>query len=293
MSKLTHLKEHIHALDDIKNIMKAMKNHALIEINKMTRYISTNEKSRDTIKEVGCDFFSAYPSYLPLPENTTSIICILIGSERGFCGNFNEVIISKLNDFEKSQPETSLSVVVVGRKLAMRMADDARVVRKLDGYETAEDIQVVILDLIRALEDVSFTIKVKPHPVSWRFFFNEGSYASPQTNILQPIKEFFTIEKPTSSFPPLLYLPLENFLFDFIEQYLLATLNFIFFQSFVTENYQRLHHLDNAIERIEKNVARLAQNLNLLRQEEITQEIEVILLSVEAITDEVRHKYKL
>ena len=33
---------------------------------------------------------------------------------------------------------------------------------------------------------------------------------------------------------------------------------------------------------------KLIQNLNLIRQEEITQEIEIIMLSVEAITNEIR-----
>ena len=55
MSKLTRLKEHIHALDDINNIMKAMKNHALFEVSKMTKYISMQDNSVNIIKQVGQD----------------------------------------------------------------------------------------------------------------------------------------------------------------------------------------------------------------------------------------------
>lgn len=290
MSKLAHLKEHIHALEDIHNIMKAMKNHALFEINKMTKYISTHEKSIKTIKDVGSDFFSFYPSYFPVAENTQSIICILIGSERGLCGNFNEAIIQQFNDFEKNQPGINLKLIIVGRKLAMRMVDDNRVIREINGYETTDEISTVILNLIHTLENVSSEMKIKLHPVSWRFFFNENNDDKIQTNILQPFVEFSKVGYCNFSFPPLLYLSVDNFLLEFIEQYLLAILYFIFYRSFFAENYQRLRHLDAAVERLEKDEKQLVQHLNLIRQEEITQEIEVILLSVEVITNEIRNE---
>lgn len=288
MSKLAHLKEHLHALEDINNIMRAMNNHALLQINKMSKYISTHEKSIKTIRDAGNDFFSYYSSYLGVPEKALTIICILIGSERGFCGNFNDSIVQVLNDFEKNQPNVILKLIIVGHKLAMRMSGDNRVIREINGYETAEEIPDVIFNLIHTLEDVSLKMKIKPDPILWRFIYNENDNSKIQTNILQPFVEFPKTDNSKYSFPPVLNLTTEKFLLDFIENYLLSILYFIFYLSFIAENYQRLHHLDNALDRLEQNKIQLAKNLNLIRQEEITQEIEVSMLSVEAITNEIR-----
>lgn len=288
MSKLSHLKEHIHVLEDINSIMKAMNNHALLEINKMTKFISTHEKSITTIREVGSDFFNFYPADLPISRNAKSIICILIGSERGLCGNFNEAVIQHFKDFEKSQANTSLKLVIVGRKLALRMADDDRVIQEMSGHETAEEISVVILNLLHALENTSLAIDVKPEPVSWRFFYNESDDHRINTHTLQPFAEFRSGGNGNYSFPPLLNLSVDDFLLEYIDNYLLAMLYYIFFRSFHAENYQRLHHLDNALERLDNNKKQLVQRLNMSRQEEITEEIEIIMLSVEVIANEMR-----
>jgi F-type H+-transporting ATPase subunit gamma len=51
------------------------------------------------------------------------------------------------------------------------------------------------------------------------------------------------------------------------------------------ENQMRLEHMEKAIQRLEKNEAQLRLNYNRIRQEEIIEEIEVILLSAEALSD--------
>lgn len=61
MTKRTQIKQHIHTMEEIGNIMAAMKNLALIEINKITKYIFTQEKVAQTIHDVGADFLGAYP----------------------------------------------------------------------------------------------------------------------------------------------------------------------------------------------------------------------------------------
>ncbi len=286
MSKLTRLKEHIHALDDINNIMKAMKNHALFEINKMTKYISTQDNSINTIKEVGRDFFKFYPAYFEMLEETAPVICLLIGSERGFCGNFNDIIIQQLRAFEENNPDKELKLIIVGRKLAVSLAGDPRIIREMAGYETAEEIPGVILTLVNTLEAISLELNIKQHPALWRFFFNTSSNDRMETATLQPFVEFAMVDDHHLSFSPILNVSAERFVFEFINHYLLSTLYFVFYRSFITENYQRLHHLDNALGRLENNIKQMTQHLNMVRQEDITQEIEVIMLSVEAIINE-------
>ena len=51
----------------------------------------------------------------------------------------------------------------------------------------------------------------------------------------------------------------------------------------MAENRRRMQHLEGAIRRLEERTSELALKRNALRQEEITEEIEVILLSARAV----------
>jgi F-type H+-transporting ATPase subunit gamma len=54
----------------------------------------------------------------------------------------------------------------------------------------------------------------------------------------------------------------------------------------MAENLRRFQHMDQAIQRLEKDMAELILKRNTLRQEEITEEIEIIMLSAEALRRE-------
>ena len=67
------------------------------------------------------------------------------------------------------------------------------------------------------------------------------------------------------------------------EQYLFAALHELLYTSLMAENERRTKHMDAAVRRLEQTSTELSRRRNLLRQEEITEEIEVIMLSVEAL----------
>ena len=79
--------------------------------------------------------------------------------------------------------------------------------------------------------------------------------------------------------PPRLYLePLDLFR-ELTDHYLFATLNELFYSALLAENERRLQHLDGALRRVERTREDMSLRGNALRQEEITEEIEIILLS--------------
>jgi F-type H+-transporting ATPase subunit gamma len=53
----------------------------------------------------------------------------------------------------------------------------------------------------------------------------------------------------------------------------------MFYTSLMAEHYRRVQHLEGAIDRLEQRAEELGKKRNMLRQEEITEEIEVIMLS--------------
>ena len=57
------------------------------------------------------------------------------------------------------------------------------------------------------------------------------------------------------------------------------------YTSLMIENHQRVMHLDGAVKHLDDESAEMARKANTLRQEEIIEEIEVILLSAASLGD--------
>ncbi|MFZ1909826.1 MAG: F0F1 ATP synthase subunit gamma, partial [Burkholderiales bacterium] len=87
-------------------------------------------------------------------------------------------------------------------------------------------------------------------------------------------------------YPPRLTLPPAQFFAALAEQALLMSLQGAFSLSLIAENRRRLDHMDGALRRLDETTATLARRANVYRQEEITQEIEVIMLSAEALRND-------
>jgi F-type H+-transporting ATPase subunit gamma len=60
-------------------------------------------------------------------------------------------------------------------------------------------------------------------------------------------------------------------------------LNDVLYSSLLAENRQRQTHMDSALQRLDEDSLRLTRARNLRRQEEITEEIEVILLATDLL----------
>ncbi len=68
-----------------------------------------------------------------------------------------------------------------------------------------------------------------------------------------------------------------------MDHYLFAALHEILYASLNAENHQRVAHLEGAVKHLDDESAELARQCNALRQEEIIEEIEVILLSAASL----------
>lgn len=277
MTKRAELKKHVHTLEEISNIMSAMKNLALIEINKISKYIPTQDRVMQTINEVGTDFLSSYPEYFTDIQLVEPSIYLLIGSERGLCGRFNENILQKI-DAIKSETK----FIVIGQKLSAKMQGDVRVIQTIDGCSAAEEIPEVIAKLLEFLTQSNF------HPGRWAMIHNLENHSKTETLLLRPFAEFIQTAASINAFPVMLYQTKEEFLAGFIHQYLFFLFYYILYQSFMAENHQRLNHLETALNQLEKQKMALQHHLNLLRQEEITEEIQIIMLSAAAIIESLK-----
>ena len=84
---------------------------------------------------------------------------------------------------------------------------------------------------------------------------------------------------PRDSIAPLMQLPPVVFFGALLDHYLYSVLHEILYISLMAESLQRVRHLEGAVRHLDEKSGTLLRACNALRQEEIIEEIEVILLS--------------
>lgn len=274
MSRRAELEQRLGRLAEISDIMTAMKTMALIETQKYGRFMTQQQQLVDSIEAAAADFLSFHPGLAGTRQAIRmedDDVMILIGSERGFCGDFNEAIASA----EAAQPGAP-RLIVVGRRLAVKLEQHPRRVHWQAGANVAEEVPAVLDALIEALHRLS------AHSTPWRrlsvLAHDATGAVFPQTLLpLAPVAEC------RFGFPPRLTIDPEHFLSALVEHYLAAKLPALFYGSLMAENRRRLEHMDNALNRMQTRMDEIARRRNAFRQEEITEQIEIILLSTEAM----------
>ncbi|HBV22024.1 MAG TPA: hypothetical protein DEF07_09945 [Nitrosomonas sp.] len=278
MSKRRELKERLTTLGEIKNIMGAMKNLALLEIRKLDVFLSTQQRVVTSLEAASQDFLSFYSD----PQTSTADIqqlWIVIGSERGFCGDFNKTLFQFV---QTRAPQDNILLLVVGNKLHTKFQNDQRVVAYVTGHSVAEEIQVTLIHLTETLNQLRQQLKLEQ---IGRISAIYHDYEKSTVRLRQLLPLAAPEIKSDFAYPPLLNLEPAQFLAQLTDQYLYAALHEVFYTSLMVENHMRLEHMENAIHRLEKNDAQLRLHYNRVRQEEIIEEIEVILLSAEALSN--------
>ncbi|MBY0293445.1 MAG: F0F1 ATP synthase subunit gamma, partial [Alphaproteobacteria bacterium] len=153
MTKRSQLKHYIRSLSEIGDIMTAMKNLSFIEINKLTKFMTNQEQVVRTLEDVGSDFLSFYP-LLPSFSMERAPIYILIGSERGFCGSFNNIIMNQW----LSEVKSEVKIIAIGRRLILKLSDDFQIIKEIEGPSVAEEVPEVISSLSSFLEENSISL---------------------------------------------------------------------------------------------------------------------------------------
>ncbi|MFI3137740.1 MAG: F0F1 ATP synthase subunit gamma [Methylococcaceae bacterium] len=271
MSQSRALQLHITQMEEIRSILNSMKNLALIEIHKLGRFQTMQGQAVATIEQVALDFLSFYPS-LPLPDTNVTALAILVGAERGFCGDFNDSLLKAM------QPQTYAGMIAIGSRLHNRLADSpVHVVATMPGANVAEEVPAVLGHLIEIINNQqqsqrALTLTVIHHDAVQNHIVTQ--------QIMPPFVQAKPVQVQTGN-APLLNVEPALFFSDLISHYLFAALHEIFYISLMAENHRRLQHLEAAVKHLDDDVVTLRRKSQVYRQEEITEEIEVILLNTE------------
>jgi len=280
MGRRRDIDARLESLDDIGKIMRSMRNLSYMETRKLARFIDSQRRVVAGIDTAARDFLVHYPDLLEAIPGAGALY-VLIGAERGFCGSFNEEVLRFLKQERAGTEGERPLLVAVGTKLAATLERDPRLAESIPGASAAEEVPAVLNRLVQTLnrltaERGALNVTV----LNW----DAGTDQVVSVSVLPPFQVSRGPTRRGGPFPPRLNLPPERFLALLIEHFLFAALHELLYSSLMAEHQQRVRHLEGALGRVDDRVQELTLRRNTLRQEEITEEIELILLN-QPVTD--------
>ena len=268
MSRRRNVKARMTMLNDLRDVLDSMRTLALVEISKLSRTEPQRRRLQTDLGAIATATSGYYPAFASAPPRR---LFLLVGSERGFCAGFNDDVIMRWARIRASDPDAR--AIVVGSVLSEKLDASNLILVRLEGAVIAEDIDDT---LVAVLREISSAQEAASSPIALSSVAN-GRDGVEVTGILP-----FAPQRAPSERMPELNLPPEAFVRAFLDQYADAALHGVFATSLLSENRARLAHMTTAIDRLDDNMAALRRQAHRLRQEEITQEVEAILLSTQA-----------
>lgn len=279
MSRYRKVESHLKQLQELQAIITSMKTLSQLELRKLAGVTERQGAMVEMLERISGDFLKFFPQ----PElGDDNELWLVIGSERGFCGPFNELLVNQLVCEWPECINEPQRVLAVGHKLCWRLDERLPGYSGLPGASASEEIPTILTQVVSATREQlarhdSATLRVLFHG-------NEGGTVVSR-RLLPPDK---IVLPEASCFPPELYLEPDSFFRDFLQHYLIHGLIQLFTVSLLAENRYRVQHLGGAVHRLDERLAILHSQARALRQEEITEEIEMILLGSGAFDSSVR-----
>lgn len=276
MSDRRALLRHARSLGEARDIVTSMKSLAFMETRRLARFLDRQRQVVGAVEVAAADFLSFYPDTLARADwaeaARESRILLVLGSERGFCGGFNESLVAAL-ERELRKLGGAAGVVACGSRLCARLAGKPQLVASLETAAVTEEVEGALSQLVATLSRLQ-----QEGALLLRVLYRDPEQEEVIVRDLLPPFASLPPRK-RGPFAPQLNLSPRQFLLELVELHLYSALHEILYLSLMAENQARLRHLEGAVHYLDEQLDALRRRGNQLRQEEITEEIEVILLS--------------
>ena len=281
MSRRREYARRLEALGEIAGIMSAMKALATMEIRRLRDDLSCEQRQLASLEECARAFLAAHPDLAELPPDGGDL-CVLLGSEQGFCGDYNEALRAWLRHPPEGRavPEHR---IVLGQRLAARLDGNQAPLAVLPGASVSDELPGVLQRLSAFLLE---WLEVRPGAEVSILYHSEANGGICLRQLLPMRDVGHNRPKRPAAYPAELQLAPVEFFSALSMHYLYAALNGVLHSGLMAENRQRLAHMESALRKLEDDQARLQLVHNAQRQEEITEEIEIIQLSAGMIVEE-------
>ena len=265
------LRQRLGTLADIRSVMSAMRGLALVETRRLGGYLDAGRAWATTVATALGDVQRRIGD--PPADAAARELCLVFGSERGFCGDYNDRIASAARAHAAA---SGAALLAIGGKLVERLGADAN-----EGHVAAPDVADAAPRALDAIVEAidRWASVLATGAIRVRAIAIPGDALEPALRAVLPVP--WPQDATAEPFPVLTQLPDARLLADLTRQHLRASLGELLHGALLAENRRRVEHMDRAIRRIDRKLDDLRLRANQLRQEGITEEIEVIQLGVE------------
>lgn len=276
MSGRNVLRERAALLDELGQIMQAMKNLAFAELQRVTRVLPALTLARDTL----LDALRASHDGAGRKSNgrRRAITWLVIGAERGFCGPFNARLAAAVEDLRRENPDACIAVA--SRRLADLIGGDAAIDLRLSGCAAIEDIEAVLDEWTSAL-----IAEAEQGREAWLLHADAEAFARRRL-LPEPELDHGSDVPRSSVIVPMHYLPLASLRAALLRQAVRLLLRGGLLASLEQENRWRLAQMQRAVDHLDELGRRLRRRAAILRQAEITNELETLMSSLDGISRE-------
>lgn len=272
MSQHQSLQRQHQSLSDIGELVGALRNIARLEIGRIESFAQAQHHATAIIEAAYADFVQDHAAWLQDPEPVDEVLCV-IGSERGFCGELNHQLI----DATRARSHAFAGrLVLVGSQLAQAWTEESGGIATVAGARFADEVRQVLLSLIATLTPLLQGRGTAA--VGLRLLYMQEQGVTERRLLPAPLPRQV---QPRRSHPVRLLLPIAAYLEALLAQWLSGALTDALYVALLHENQLRLEQMEQARRRIDERLDALARRSNQVRQDEITEEIEVILLTAE------------
>lgn len=269
MSTQGALRERGALLDELRQIVQAMKNLAYAEMQRLAHAQPAQAAARDAVFEA-LDLVPAGAPGAPAGARGPSATgWLVIGAERGFCGAFNDRLAEEARRL--SAQTADLHLLAAGRRLNGLLDGLACPVTLLGGCATLDDVDAALDEWLAALAAEAPRCRE-----IWMLHAGESTMVRRR---LVPAARAMK-EEPQPA--PLRYLPDPALRGALLRQAMRLQLEDGIFESLRQENRWRLAQMQRAQDHLDELSERLRRRYAALRQENITNEQETLMSSLQA-----------
>jgi len=276
MAQLVQMRQRIKTIETIKKVTNAMRLISMSSHTKMQAKRKILNHYTETIKNLFYKLRKSTPSWrnrilIPNPELPQKTLFILIGSQKGLCGNFSSALFSYFtNNVEKDQYQNA-TLVAIGKKATdyVRGLKGIKVNTKHEkiSINQIEPISTAIISMIMDTDTPFTSVVIFSNKIK-NFFIQKPS----STQLIPLGQESITVE-PRINEPYVWEQPPEELL-GYLSHELLHTMVYnLLFESLIAEQAARFISMDNSTRNAQTILDTTKLAYNKLRQMKITREL--------------------
>lgn len=274
MAQLIQMRQRIKAIETIKKITHAMR---LIAMSTNLRLRAKKNYIDQYMHELSTLFSTLYhsqekwnhPLLTPHHTDTDNSLLILVGSQKGLCGNFNTELYAFFEKELLKHNRQQLQIITVGKKITEYIQKKYTITKEFNEF-SINSLQKITHML------VSYIVDPENHVSSVTVYNNYSKtffVQKPQSTMLIPLSTIAQQYAPSSLTEYIWEQPVDEIMTFLIEEILQSTLYYLLFQSLMAEQASRFIAMNNSTRNAGTLLDSMRLNYNKLRQSKITREL--------------------